>query len=213
MIFGDSVLRLYHQPSGLTFVFEAFDALKKIARDHESAIRCGAASLWSQRRGPSVSDNPLGPYDWTYTTTYRGKVSKADGGEVMGSPTEARIDIERLKGQDPIRFYTDMVLYEDELHDNGISVLSVKMRVMPKYVLVLLRFFLRVDGVIIRVHDTRLFHEFGSRVVLREYRRKEESFSTLVSKLPPEQTCYSDPGTLVDLLPVVEEICESFNVD
>ena len=32
-------------------------------------------------------------------------------------------------------------------------------RVMPDYFLVLLRFYMRVDGVVIRVNDTRLFYE------------------------------------------------------
>jgi len=30
---------------------------------------------------------------------------------------------------------------------------------MPDYFLVLLRFYMRVDGVVIRVNDTRLFYE------------------------------------------------------
>ena len=35
-------------------------------------------------------------------------------------------------------------------------------RVMPTSFFVLLRFFLRVDGVIIRINDTRLYHEASS---------------------------------------------------
>ena len=36
------------------------------------------------------------------------------------------IDIERLKRPDPILFYDEMVLYEDELADNGCSILSAR---------------------------------------------------------------------------------------
>lgn len=41
--------------------------------------------------------------------------------------TDERIDLEKLKRKDKILFYTDLTLFEDELHDNGIASLSVKM--------------------------------------------------------------------------------------
>ena len=37
-----------------------------------------------------------------------------------------RIDLERLKVREKIHFFGDIMLYEDELADNGRSVLSVK---------------------------------------------------------------------------------------
>jgi len=40
--------------------------------------------------------------------------------------SQERIDIERLKVRDKILFYADVELYEDELHDCGCSMLSVK---------------------------------------------------------------------------------------
>ena len=40
----------------------------------------------------------------------------------------------------------ELVLFDDELHDNGAAKLSVKVRVMPGCWFVLLRFWLRVDG-------------------------------------------------------------------
>jgi type 2A phosphatase activator TIP41 len=36
-------------------------------------------------------------------------------------PTEERIDLEKLKRKDPIHFYAQLSLYEDELHDHGIA--------------------------------------------------------------------------------------------
>lgn len=50
---------------------------------------------------------------------------------------------------------------------------SLKVRVMPSCWFVLLRYWLRVDGVIIRLRDTRCFHAFGSSVVIREHSYKE----------------------------------------
>ena len=40
--------------------------------------------------------------------------------------TTERIDIEKLKQRERICFYDDIMLFEDELSDNGCSVLSVK---------------------------------------------------------------------------------------
>ena len=40
--------------------------------------------------------------------------------------TTDRIDMEKLKKRDPIHFYDDVLLFEDELSDHGTSILSVK---------------------------------------------------------------------------------------
>lgn len=44
----------------------------------------------------------------------------------MPIPTTERIDVSRLKKQEPIYLIDEIVLYEDELADNGISQLTVK---------------------------------------------------------------------------------------
>lgn len=44
---------------------------------------------------------------------------------------------------------------------------------MPTYWYVLLRYFLRVDDVLVRSHETRMFHLLNSDYVLREYTVKE----------------------------------------
>ena len=41
--------------------------------------------------------------------------------------TKERIDMEQLKVKEKIYFYEDIILYEDELADNGIAKLNVKM--------------------------------------------------------------------------------------
>ena len=68
-----------------------------------------------------------------------------------------------------------MVLYEDELDDNGCTKLSVKLRVMPSGFFVLLRFYLRVDKTLIRVYDTRIYHEVVNNYILREYSEREQT--------------------------------------
>lgn len=62
------------------------------------------------------------PFDWTFSTDYKG--SLGDGWVV--EPTDLRIDLEKLKQKERILFYHELSLFEDELHDNGIATLSVK---------------------------------------------------------------------------------------
>lgn len=85
------------------------------------------------------------PYDWTYTTTYAGHPSShtADQPPTHSSPpvgptipipwTPAdpnipfhTIPIAELTRPDPILFYAEIPLFEDELHDNGSSNLLVR---------------------------------------------------------------------------------------
>ena len=70
------------------------------------------------------------------------------------------LDMKLLRRRDiPILHYVDLPLYEDEMDDNGSSVLRVRLRVMPSFFFVLLRHVLRVDGVLIRQRETRIFHK------------------------------------------------------
>lgn len=68
------------------------------------------------------------PYDWTYTSTYSGHILSQSSEFVQGDPNVAShgIPIEELSRLDPILFYAEIPLYEDELHDNGVSQFSVR---------------------------------------------------------------------------------------
>jgi hypothetical protein len=56
-------------------------------------------------------------------------------------------------------------------------------RVMPNSFFILLRYFLRIDGVMLRLNDTRYYHEFDTDFILREYTSKEAKAQALnVSK-------------------------------
>lgn len=78
---------------------------------------------------------------------------------------------------DPILYYADVPLYESELDDNGAATLSAKVRVMPRCWLVLLRLFVRVDGRLSRLRESRVYCRFDALgepgVVVRETRHHE----------------------------------------
>ena len=94
-------------------------------------------------------------------------------------PTDININYEKLKVQEKILFFDEVVLYEDELDDNGCAKLSVKLRVMQSGFFILQRFYLRVDQTLIRVYDTRIYFEAENNFLLREYSEREQTFDKL----------------------------------
>ena len=116
------------------------------------------------------------PFDWSYTTDYKGTLLSRS--HRFKDATKA-IPLELLKRPDPIIFFDEVMLYEDEMADNGITMLSCKIRVMPKRLLLLCRFFMRLDNVLFRIRDTRVYVEFGTGEVIREYIAKEEGYESV----------------------------------
>ncbi|PIK48329.1 putative TIP41-like protein, partial [Apostichopus japonicus] len=196
MLFGNNVLKVVHI-AGFGIEFKAVDALERVDTKQES-IQVAAAESWQKARSNCEFLNKvIKPFDWTFTTDYKGTVIST-GPEMRLSETSECIDIEKLKVREKIHFYEDMTLFEDELADNGTATLGVKIRVMQTGFFLLLRFFLRVDGVLIRINDTRIYHEAGSNYMIREYSSKEKKISELDLK-PHELT---DPAAVDKLLDV-----------
>ena len=104
------------------------------------------------------------------------------------------------------------MLYEDELADNGIAMLSCKIRVMPSRMLLLCRFFMRLDHVMLRLRDTRVYVDFDEGEVIREYVAKEEEYDKvrelLAGRRDDVPALLRDPNNLVDLLPTVDNSLE-----
>ena len=67
-------------------------------------------------------------YDWTFTpSNYKGcLLSEENSDSLKLSVTDEKIDYERLKIQEKIVYFDEIILYEDELDDNGIAKLSIK---------------------------------------------------------------------------------------
>jgi hypothetical protein len=174
-----------------------------------SRVQVSAASKWTAKSYEGLVEGGLKQidfnFDWTYTTLYKGDVLEPPAGSDASpdasaaaspplrpagpdrvQPTSDEINVSLLTRPDPILWYDTIPLFEDELHDNGIALLSARVRVMEGCFLVLLQFFLRVDEQLMRVYDTRIFHQFGTDHCIREQTRKEDTFDALakVRSLP-----------------------------
>lgn len=259
MIFGDNLVAVRHEPTGWAVEFTAEAALAAVDKTGANMLQVAYAGAWSSSRERSSAHDireVVKPYDWSYSTTYRGTEVEGRGGPpaaagttgaettndgdsasspngtttttttaapriyklspVGPSPTTTngthhhddssnnsqqasqpssqlppppppapapaaskQIPLELLRRRDPILFFDEVVLFESELDDNGISVFSVKVRVMEQRMLLLARLYMRLDNVVARVRDTRVYVDFATDEVIREYTAKEDTFANV----------------------------------
>ncbi|PSC73022.1 TIP41 isoform X1 [Micractinium conductrix] len=239
--YGENHLRLHHEPSGATLSFNALDALKGWLADTSEPVLVGEAEEWLAARQQDVAAHAAQTvdYDWTYTTSYNGSLEQAGSGSSAGGAdgtaaaagpaagaaggadgpaaaaweaTSEQIDRALLTSRDPILYYDELPLYESELDDHGSSKVLLKVRVMPRCWYVLLRFWLRVDHVMVRLRETRVFCRFdappaAAARLLREVRHHEGTFAALrAAGAPAEGPAYSDPDTAAAALMAVAPV-------
>uniref|UniRef100_A0A0N5CHQ0 TIP41-like protein n=1 Tax=Strongyloides papillosus TaxID=174720 RepID=A0A0N5CHQ0_STREA len=170
IVFANNELQI-ESNDGNYINFNTFDSIKMIDNSKYPDFKVSMSDAWVATRKQYKDLKISGkPFDWSYTTFYKGTVSE----NATVVETTEEIDIEKLKRRDPILEYDTFLLYEDELHDNGLSKLEIKYRIMEECFLVLQRFFLRVDDVIVRVIDTRLYHDVQNPYLLREWTFREQ---------------------------------------
>jgi len=65
-------------------------------------------------------------FDWTFTTPYTGTIHSSNHEVKIEAAPELSIPKDKLTAPEPILFFDEVHLFEDELADNGIAQLSVK---------------------------------------------------------------------------------------
>ncbi|KAI1265099.1 type 2A phosphatase activator TIP41 [Xylariaceae sp. FL1019] len=189
MIFGDNLVSIRHVPSNWRIEFNAYDALDAVDKTGDNMLQVAYAGEWSASREQTSAGirEVVRPFDWSYSTTYKGTVLSPQtngttehvASSTVLAPSNEPIPIELLKRRDPILFFDDVMLYESELDDNGISCYSVKVRVHEKRMLLLCRLYMRLDNVVCRVRDTRVYVDFETERVTREYSVKEAGWESV----------------------------------
>lgn len=125
---------MFHRPSGVCISFSAVEALKAT---HFSVQDRPAEQLKvklvknSDAAVANVKELDI-PFDWTFTTTYKGSIGhfnselKCTEKEIDWKDTDDCIDFVKLKEREPILWFDEVTLFEDELHDHGVSCMTVK---------------------------------------------------------------------------------------
>jgi hypothetical protein len=148
-----------------------------------SILKSIDGALWSQRVIPTDFY-----FDWSYSTPYTGTSFSNSWIPSVKSGFNMTLLTDRTL---PILYYDEIKLYEDDMHDNGYTSLTCKLRVMPTCLLILMTLFVRIDYVLIRVKETRIFIQFGDDTpIWREISWKECKWSDLdkcglPTKIPP----------------------------
>lgn len=203
MTFAKNILRIVHK-KGFGLEFDCLNALKSIPKTAPEGMKVDSSEEWLKAREDCQHSKRVpNPFDWTFTTKYKGHlIPSLNGQTLIEEPTNEIIDIAKLKVKENILFYDEVHLFEDELADNGVAQCSVKIRVMQHCFFILLRYFLRVDKVMVRINDTRIFYETDKNYMLREYTSKEQDISKIA--LPIETLL--DPVLLSQQLPTKEKM-------
>ena len=95
---------------------------------------------------------------------------------------DVQIPFNKLGQDNPIKHYGEVNLFEDELGDKGHSKSNVRFRIMNDCYFLLLRSYTRVDHVTVRILDTRIYHEYGTNIIIRDFIHKESSYADLQKK-------------------------------
>jgi type 2A phosphatase activator TIP41 len=201
LVYSNTYSKLQHRELPFAFEINTKHALELIgletrSRVEESSshppfipkeVKVHCSSHWENRTIPKSStfsedskEQVAAPIynpgsDWTFTTLYKGSAI----GSCRQGPTGENIPIDRLGIENPILWASEIVIYEDELDDNGLCKLSFRIRAMQDCLFALLRFYLRVDHVLVRICDTRIFSDFKENSILREFQVKEASYEEL----------------------------------
>jgi type 2A phosphatase activator TIP41 len=122
MFFGSNRIEVLG-PNGFELHLDPIEVIHSVSKSAESVsvtIAAAKDEFWRKKS----AEEQIFDYDWTFTPqSYYGSMKGHSG----VSPSTASINYARLKQQeDPILFFEENILYEDELGDNGISLVSAK---------------------------------------------------------------------------------------
>lgn len=160
------------------YTINSLDCLNTVKREHNASIQVVNSKHWEKHKShhDSIDDktniDPMLNFDWTYTPdNYIGKLNFLNmennpNVEMIEEP-ESKIPYNKISLKVPIKHFSTILHFEDELNDNGVTLLYSRIRVVDtiipfsekkiKYCYILTRFFLKVDKVIARTIDLRTY--------------------------------------------------------
>ena len=208
MVFPSAHVALTRSKGDLFLSWDAIDALKEWSEAHQAipledstisyrgvnVLKTSDAKLWKSKHESSSSAaaaalntaDAIFHFDWTYSTPFIGKLYGMAGYNGWTKLEASGMPMHLLTDQSvPILYFDEVILYEDDLHDNGEVQLSMKLRVMPTCAYILSKLFVRVDNVLLRLRESRLLVDFGNHTLYRDVTWRECQWDNLEQHMLP----------------------------
>ena len=129
--------------------------------------------------------------DWSFSSPYMGHISSIKDNIIFKYYPEIKetkkFKIEKSNIKFPetkienVLNYNQIHFFEDELGDIGFSEGKIGFGVMNECFLGLMRCYLRVDNMIVRNIDTKIYHKFGDKYIIRNFLVKEKTYDELTN--------------------------------
>lgn len=208
MVHGGALVRVCHSPSRVLLEFTPQAALLCWNKTCHSlpAPKVAGHRGWQQDRQHTLVDIPSREYDWTFFSQYSGSIFPPD--TPLEPSSVGSIPYDRLRLQEPILLFDHQVLMEDELADNGTCIQTCRIRVMPSGFFILHRILMRLDDVIARVCDTRVYHQFGTDYILHEVVFRSNTYDEIraAGRMPKDPSMVADENVVVEMLEKKSEV-------
>jgi len=223
MYFGDATVTVSCQSELFPFTL-SFDAESAIATvDNRVAKFDGvaAAATWQASKGRDAGSrvdldrlrSNVQPFDWTYSTDlYTGKVTSPSGRAPRwhalsdADVNAPSIDWDLLRAPLPVRNHFSVILFEDELADNGTSIFTVRTRIHDDFSYILGSHFIRVDGLACRAIEHRIFiRHTPTPTVLRQTTIRQSTYAEIGAKLPSDPRQLADESVMIPLLQIRQQ--------
>ena len=137
----------------------------------------------------SKTDDTKNEMDWSFSSPYMGHITSINNcimnkyypkiNETKKFRTEkSNMTFPEIKVENVLN-YNQVQFFEDELGDIGLSEGKIGFGVMDQCFLGLMRCYLRVDNMLVRNIDTKIYHKFGEKYIIRNFSLKEKTYDEL----------------------------------
>ena len=140
----------------------------------------------------SKTDDTKNEEDWSFSSPYMGHITSINISPMSKYYPEIKETKVFKKEKTHIKYpetkvenvlnYNQIHFFEDELGDIGFSEGKIGFGVMNECFLGLMRCYLRVDNMVVRNIDTKIYHKFGDNYIIRNFLVKEKTYDELANK-------------------------------
>ena len=129
--------------------------------------------------------------DWSFSSPYMGHITSINNSEINkfypDMKSTKKFEIKKSNNTFPetkvekMLNYNQIHFFEDELGDIGFSEGKIGFGIMEDCFLGLMRSYLRVDNMVVRNIDTKIYYKFGDNHIIRNFTVKEKNYDELIN--------------------------------